>query len=251
MPKNTITFPVIEGTKDRRNAETGIEIHNDGKDGYAIVIPAVYGDRYLFRATLAEARAAAIIEVEYMRVVIAEAYVNAMATAPATTEPVIVLVEKVPGLVKLAVAGFPGHEVNIVKANGSWYAGIDGVTIGAGHRKLEEAMRGLSVHFARRIKAGLMPVVAITPTPDPQPTRKRGMTVASRINTGELIEGQRVSGVTVGVHPTGRVAFRSTWSGVFDGTRLDEGTMYHFFRDGEINGLEQRLHGFPVSHLTA
>lgn len=47
-----------------------------------------------------------------------------------------------------------------------------------------------------------------------------------------LIIGQRVDG--------GR------WSGVYVGSWTDEGMLYDFFRDGQINGTPQRCFGHPA-----
>jgi hypothetical protein len=74
-----ITFRTIKGTSIRRNVETGVEIHNDGADGYTVWTPARTGrDHTMNRPTLAEARALAILEVEWMRVLMTEAYDEAI-----------------------------------------------------------------------------------------------------------------------------------------------------------------------------
>jgi hypothetical protein len=80
MSERKITFPVIKGTNVRRNVETGIEIVRGGQHDvfYAVVIPAMLGERMLFRNTLAEAREAATIEAGFMRAAIAEARDDAM-----------------------------------------------------------------------------------------------------------------------------------------------------------------------------
>jgi hypothetical protein len=75
MAQNKITFPVIKGTNVRRNAETGIEIHNDGPDGWIVrTFHADKGDMFDSFRTLKAARAYAEEEVELMREVIAMAY---------------------------------------------------------------------------------------------------------------------------------------------------------------------------------
>lgn len=75
-----VTFSVIKGTGVRRNAETGVEIRNDGPDGWAVrTFHADKGDLMTWHGTFAEARVAAIAEVEMMRTLIAEAYDEALA----------------------------------------------------------------------------------------------------------------------------------------------------------------------------
>jgi hypothetical protein len=71
------------------------------------------------------------------------------------------------------------------------------------------------------------------------------MKVTATITSGTLTTGQRVEGQKVGK------SFRSTWSGIYDGQRPSEhdGVMCHYFRDGDINGIAQGLHGFPVSQM--
>jgi len=85
--------------------------------------------------------------------------------------------------------------------------------------------------------------------------------VTNTIQTGTLTPGARVSGVAVGTRKNGRVAFVSTWDGVYAGIQqpdpsdpfIDErgnkhpGDPIHLFRDGHINGIAQTYHGFPVS----
>jgi hypothetical protein len=74
-----ITFPVVANGV-RRNAETGIEILDDGTDGWAVKsFHADKGDMFAFHATLAAARTAAKAEVELMREEIAAAYDEAAA----------------------------------------------------------------------------------------------------------------------------------------------------------------------------
>jgi hypothetical protein len=111
--------------------------------------------------------------------------------------------------------------------------------------------RGYASVYARELES-LTPAPVAEPMPAPVPAFKRGLTVASRVNSGTLTVGEVVTGESVGVHPSGRIAFRSTWSGVFDGTRLDahDGReMYHYFRDGEINGTPQAMHGLSVKQF--
>jgi hypothetical protein len=57
----------------------------------------------------------------------------------------------------------------------------------------------------------------------------------------------------IGERVTGRGSgpgYTSTWSGVYDGIRPSEwdGVPHHWLRDGEINGIAQRVFTFPVSH---
>lgn len=76
MAKSTITFPIVEGTKIRRNAETGIEIEKIGTGAFSwmVTIPGRLANGGLFVDTLAEAREYAIREVGYCRLLIAEAW---------------------------------------------------------------------------------------------------------------------------------------------------------------------------------
>ena len=43
--------------------------------------------------------------------------------------------------------------------------------------------------------------------------------------------------------------YRATWNGVYVGIKADEddGEMMHMFIDGDINGIKQPHHGFPVA----
>src|SRR6478609_8156371 len=95
-----ITFTPIKGTKIRRNRETGVEIINEGPDGYAVIVPRRDGNRMpLSYDTLGEARAAATLEVEWLRTLIAEAYTEAMAEPVPVAEPVMVVEDNRSGLV--------------------------------------------------------------------------------------------------------------------------------------------------------
>lgn len=69
-----------------------------------------------------------------------------------------------------------------------------------------------------------------------------------------LIPGAFITGTSVGRHPrTGRVAFRSTWDGVYVGVVPSEhtGEPVHLFRQGHINGVAQSSHAFPAETLVA
>lgn len=80
------------------------------------------------------------------------------------------------------------------------------------------------------------------------------MKVTTKITSGTLTSGERVEGVSTGYTQTGRVAFTSTWSGVFDREALDthDGReMYLYFTDGHINGIPQAHHGFPTAQMDA
>lgn len=80
------------------------------------------------------------------------------------------------------------------------------------------------------------------------------MKVTTTITKGELVEGTYVEGESVGYTETGRVSFRSTWAGTFDGIRLDthDGEEdYAYFTGGHINDVAQGIHGFPVARLEA
>lgn len=59
------------------------------------------------------------------------------------------------------------------------------------------------------------------------------------------VVGERVTYRTVGPWFTG------TGSGIYDGVRPSQhsGEPCHYFRDGEINGTPQTLHGFPVAQV--
>lgn len=79
-----ITFPTVKGTKVRRNAETGIEIHSTrddlGRTEYTIYSPDRDGG-LSYRGTefsLAEARSLATERVEIRRLEIADAYAEAL-----------------------------------------------------------------------------------------------------------------------------------------------------------------------------
>lgn len=55
----------------------------------------------------------------------------------------------------------------------------------------------------------------------------------------------------VGERAFGRSAgpgYTSTWSGIYDGVRASEwtGQPHHWLRDGEINGIAQRVFTFPT-----
>lgn len=68
------------------------------------------------------------------------------------------------------------------------------------------------------------------------------------INTfdSEPVVGQLVSG-----HSDGP-GYHSTWSGIYEGVRPSDwdGQPYHYFRDGEINGVKQSHFGHPVDSST-
>ena len=68
---------------------------------------------------------------------------------------------------------------------------------------------------------------------------------------GHLVEGTFVRMAHIGYTKTGRVAFRSTSSGTYVGTQVDEGDLYHMFRGGEINGQPDAHHGSPVRDFVA
>jgi hypothetical protein len=65
-----------------------------------------------------------------------------------------------------------------------------------------------------------------------------------------LVIGRHVTGSSIGYHRgSGRVAFRSTWSGIYQGvheSQHDPGQYVHLFMDGDVNGIPQTSHGFPV-----
>lgn len=76
--------------------------------------------------------------------------------------------------------------------------------------------------------------------------------IEAKVTEGALTEGTYVRGESIGYTKTGRIAFRSTWAGTFDGIRLDthDGKeMYAYFVGGDINGVAQGMHGFPVANL--
>lgn len=264
-----ITFPVIKGTGVRRNAETGVEIRNDGPDGWAVrTFHADRGDLMTWHGSLAEARAAAIVEVEAMRELIAEDYAEAMSVAP-TADPVVIVTERIPGLVKLAVAGLPDTRVDIVKANGSWYAGINHVTIGGGHRTLSDAMLNLISHLAYRIRTGLMPRLAAPAEADAhlpvagvagtslgemreafrpeRVTPKRTQHYSHALTP--LVVGEAVRGISFGVTPAGRLSYLTQWGGVYEGERASEwdGTPVHFYASGFIGDVPQVCFAHPVA----
>lgn len=62
----------------------------------------------------------------------------------------------------------------------------------------------------------------------------------------EPVAGQLVTG-----HSDGP-GYHSTWSGIYEGVRPSDwdGQPYHYFRDGEINGVKQSHFGHPVDRST-
>ena len=70
----------------------------------------------------------------------------------------------------------------------------------------------------------------------------------TRTNTfdSEPVVGQLVSG-----HSDGP-GYHSTWSGIYEGIRPSQwdGQPYHYFRNGEINGVPQSTFGLPVDRDT-
>lgn len=76
----SITFPIIPGTSTRRNAETGIEITNDGRDGYRVrTFHADKGDMFEWFETLPEARREATEQVHLFRWAIEADHAEALA----------------------------------------------------------------------------------------------------------------------------------------------------------------------------
>jgi hypothetical protein len=70
-----ITFPLIKDENVRRNAETGIEIRNDGEDGWIVrTFHADKGDMLESFSSLKAARAYAVEQVPLMREVIVTAF---------------------------------------------------------------------------------------------------------------------------------------------------------------------------------
>ena len=70
------------------------------------------------------------------------------------------------------------------------------------------------------------------------------------IESGRLVVGEHVTmSGTLKVRRGVRCV--ATSSGVFDGVRASEwdGTLYVYFRDGEINGHPQSLFGYPADRL--
>jgi hypothetical protein len=73
-----------------------------------------------------------------------------------------------------------------------------------------------------------------------------------------LVVGEFVTGSSIGYHhATGREVFRSTFDGTYVGVQQpdedeveeDDAEPIHLFRDGQINGVPQTSHGFPVSQV--
>jgi len=78
MSAKNITFPVVSKGV-RRNAETGIEIHNDSDGWYVKSFHSDKGDMFASYASQADAREAATADAKLMREQIAEAYDEAQA----------------------------------------------------------------------------------------------------------------------------------------------------------------------------
>lgn len=72
--------------------------------------------------------------------------------------------------------------------------------------------------------------------------------ISTRTFTTPPVVGQRVEGTTVGMK-NGKVDYRATWDGIYQGVRPSEhtGEPIHFLTDGHINGLYQATQGFPVN----
>jgi len=65
-----------------------------------------------------------------------------------------------------------------------------------------------------------------------------------------LVVGQRATGTSrILDRATGRTVRTVAWSGTYLGERAtqhEDGGMYHYFTDGDLDGIPQRMFGFPV-----
>jgi hypothetical protein len=78
------------------------------------------------------------------------------------------------------------------------------------------------------------------------------MQITNRIITGELTAGTWVE--IEGTITEGNKARGTTQAGYFVETRPtdwdDSGELYHYFRDGHINGTPQSIFGLPAKRLS-
>lgn len=73
--------------------------------------------------------------------------------------------------------------------------------------------------------------------------------VKVKINRGELVRGTFVAGESHGITDDKLETFDARWSGWYVGTEDHDNGVYHYFRDGEMNGNKQRYFGMPVSQF--
>lgn len=69
--------------------------------------------------------------------------------------------------------------------------------------------------------------------------------IMRKITHGSMIVGQRVAGITEGTD--GERSWTATWRGEYVGSWMDEGELYNYFRDGEVNGMPQSCFGHPAA----
>src|SRR5690606_21164669 len=68
-----------------------------------------------------------------------------------------------------------------------------------------------------------------------------------------LVVGQRANGTSRILDRAGRTVRTVAWSGTYLGERAsqhEDGAMYHYFTDGDLDGIPQRMFGFPVAAMS-
>lgn len=73
--------------------------------------------------------------------------------------------------------------------------------------------------------------------------------VKIKITRGELVLGTFVAGESHGITDDKLETFDSQWSGWYCGVADESNGVYHYFRDGEVNGHKQKYFGMPVSQF--
>jgi hypothetical protein len=144
-----ITFPAVKGTNVRRNAETGIEITNDGRDGWSVrTFHADKGDMYESFPTLAAAREAATEQVHLFRDEIAAAYAEAhaeyAARIAATLEDHAELMNVYPGTVLATVHAAAVRSLSAAMAHPG--------TLGGFGREMSGYLRAAAERTARLLR---------------------------------------------------------------------------------------------------
>lgn len=266
-----IKFSVVRGAAipTRVNHATGVTIrkNNDRSTSrgakYDVLVPnRLASHNFDYAATgvsMEYARHLATEKVEMMLAVIAEAFDEAMSEAH-TDEPIMLVEDNHAGLIRLRFAGLPNRDINIVRANRSWYLGADGVTIGVGRSSVAAALSWARVWARQRIAFRAAPAApaaiaeahseAITdPAHRALATARPKRTQHYSHALTPLVVGETVRGISFGVTPTGRLSYLTPWEGVYEGERASEwdGEPVHFYSGGFIGDVPQACFALPVA----
>lgn len=169
-------------------------------------------------------------------------------TETQTVEEAIVF----PGEQYVETGGY-GPDVTDVAAWADEFKALGGISCGirpgwawdfAGHQTPDSVVVAIVTGTPEAVAFAIDGIVASAGSP--MSTKYRVETI---LTEGFMSRGENVAFIATGYTHGGKVAFCSEFSGRFDHIAEDEGDLYVFMTGGEINGIPQTQHAFPLSQL--